>query len=66
MIVAAPERGRAAGALQTADLQQVARLLESMNQRYLVTTFGEGGDDADIEKAINTLALGWQAIITSP
>jgi AcrR family transcriptional regulator len=66
MVVSALERRRAAGALQTADLPQVARLLESMNQRYLVMTFGEGGDDVDIDKAIDTLALGWQAIITAP
>ena len=65
MVVAALERQRAAGALQTADLDQVARLLAGMNQRYLVMTFGEAGD-ADIETAIDTLALGWLAIITAP
>lgn len=65
MIVDALERRRAAGALQTADLDEVARLLESMNQRYLLLAFGEGAD-ADVEKAIDALALGWVAIVTAP
>jgi len=65
MVVSALERRRAAGALQTADLDQVANLLASMNQRYLLMTFGEG-EGADIEKTIDTLALGWLAIITAP
>jgi len=66
MVVAALERRRAAGALQTADLTQVARLLAAMNQRYLLTTFGDGSEGVDIERTIDTLALGWQAIITAP
>jgi len=67
MVVDALEGRRRAGALQTADLDQVAHLLGSMNQRYLVQTFGEGGaDEATIERAIDTLALGWAAIITAP
>ena len=70
MVVSALERRRAAaGVLQNADLDQVARLLESMNQRYLVMAFGESdsdGDDAAVERAIDTLALGWLAIITAP
>jgi hypothetical protein len=65
MVVAALERRHAAGALQSADLDQVARLLESMNQRYLLMTFGET-TEADRDKAIDTLALGWVAIIGAP
>lgn len=65
MVVAALERRRAAGALQTADLDQVARLLGAMNQRYLLMTFGEDSG-TDLETVIDTLALGWVAIITAP
>jgi AcrR family transcriptional regulator len=66
MIVSALERRRAAGHLQTADLDEVARLLEAMNQRYLVRAFGDGGEGVDVEQAIDTLALGWRAIISAP
>lgn len=65
MIVSALQQRRAAGALQTADLEQVAFLLESMNQRYLLLAFGDGVQ-TDVEPAIDTLALGWQAIVTAP
>jgi AcrR family transcriptional regulator len=65
LVVTALERRRAAGALQDADLPEVARLLESMNQRYLLIAFG-GGAETDIDQAIDTLALGWNAIITAP
>jgi hypothetical protein len=66
MVLAALERRRAAGALQTADLAQVARLLGGMNQRFLLMTFGGGSEGVDIDKAVDTLALGWLAIITAP
>jgi AcrR family transcriptional regulator len=66
MIVAALERRRAAGYLQTADLDELARLLEAMNQRYLVLAFGDGGEGVDVERAIDTLALGWRAVISAP
>ena len=65
MVVDALERRRAAGSLQTADLDQVARLLEAMNQRYLLFAFGEG-DQPDVDRAVDTLALGWNAILTAP
>ncbi len=65
MVVAALTRRRDAGALQTADLQQLARLLESMNQRYLLLAFGDGAQ-TDVEQAIDTLALGWNAILGAP
>jgi AcrR family transcriptional regulator len=65
MVVSALEHRRAAGSLQTADLNQVARLLESMNQRYLLLTFGEK-EQRDIDRAVDTLALGWNAILTAP
>lgn len=65
MVVAALERRRAAGALQVADLEQVARLLEAMNQRYLMLAFGDGAQTS-VEQAIDTLALGWLAIVTAP
>jgi AcrR family transcriptional regulator len=65
MVVSALESRRAAGSLQTADLNQVARLLESMNQRYLLLTFGES-EQAELDRTVDTLALGWNAILTAP
>jgi TetR/AcrR family transcriptional regulator, ethionamide resistance regulator len=67
LVVAALERRRATGVLQTADLPHVAHLLEAMNQRYLLVVFGESDDhDVDVEVALDTLALGWTAILNAP
>ena len=65
LVVTALERRREAGSLREADLVEVAHMLESMNQRYLMIRFGEGRS-TDVEQAIDTLALGWLAIITAP
>ncbi len=64
-IRSALERRRAAGALQTADLEQVGLLLAAMNQRYLLGAFGDGRH-VDVEVALDTLALGWLAIVNAP
>lgn len=67
LIVAALQQRRAAGLLQRADLHEVARLLASMNQRYLMLAFGDGdGDEEAIERVVDTLALGWTAIVSAP
>jgi TetR/AcrR family transcriptional regulator, ethionamide resistance regulator len=67
MVVDALERRREAGVLQTADLRQVSHLLEAMNQRYLLVTFGESEERRiDVDTALDTLALGWLSILNAP
>jgi len=55
---------RAAGALQGADLPAVARLLASMSQAYLLGALGQGQTDPEL--VLDTLALGWVAIVNAP
>jgi len=68
--VAALERRRETGLLQSVDLTQLAELLASMTQRYLMSSFG--GDNppdlppVSVDVAVDTLAVAWVAIINVP
>jgi AcrR family transcriptional regulator len=68
--VAALERRRATGVLQDADLEQIAELLSSMNQRYLLSAFGGDGPEeqppVSVETATETLAIAWVAVVNAP
>jgi AcrR family transcriptional regulator len=68
--IAALERRRAAGKLQSADLEQLAELLAGMNQRYLMAVFGGDGPEemppATVDTATDTLALVWVAVLNTP
>jgi AcrR family transcriptional regulator len=58
------QRRHAAGALQSADLPDLARLLASMGQGYLLYALGRNSVDA--ERVLDTLALAWTAIVNAP
>lgn len=62
-IVTGLERRRAAGGLGAVDLPDAARLLASMSQAYLLQALGHGEVDAEV--ALDTLALGWVAIVNA-
>jgi hypothetical protein len=64
MVLAGLTERRAAGALRTADLADVARLLSTMSQAYLLQSLGKGETDPD--RVLDTLALGWMAIANAP
>jgi AcrR family transcriptional regulator len=64
MVLAGLTERHAAGALQTADLPDVARLLAGMSQAYLLQALGKG--ETDPELVLDTLARGWVAIANAP
>lgn len=55
---------RAAGALQSVDLTEIARLLSTMSQNYLLYALGRNSIDPEV--VLDTLALGWVAIVNAP
>jgi AcrR family transcriptional regulator len=64
MVLAGLTERHAAGALQTADLPDVARLMSAMSQAYLLQSLGKGETDAEL--VLDTLARGWVAIANAP
>jgi AcrR family transcriptional regulator len=64
MVLAGLNERHAAGALQAADLPDVARLLSGMSQAYLLQALGK--DQTDPELVLDTLARGWVAIANAP
>jgi AcrR family transcriptional regulator len=64
LVLAGLTERHAAGALQTADLPDVARLLSGMSQGYLLQSLGKG--ETDPELVLDTLARGWVAIANAP
>jgi AcrR family transcriptional regulator len=57
-------RRREAGALQSAQLPEVARLLAAMSQNYLLYALGRNSVDPEV--VLDTLALAWVAIVNAP
>jgi len=64
IVLAGLTERHAAGALQTADLPDVARLLSGMSQAYLLQSLGKGSTDPEL--VLDTLARGWVAIANAP
>jgi AcrR family transcriptional regulator len=64
LVLAAQTERHAAGALQTAHLPDVARLLSGMSQGYLLQSLGKGQTDPEL--VLDTLARGWVAIANAP
>jgi AcrR family transcriptional regulator len=64
LVLAGLTERQAAGALQAADLPDVARLLSGMTQGYLLQSLGKGQTDPEL--VLDTLARGWVAIANAP
>jgi len=65
-IISALTSQREHGALQHADLEAVATLLAAMTQRYLQLVYGEREEPPELDRVLDTLALGWVSIINAP
>jgi AcrR family transcriptional regulator len=64
LVLAGLTERHADGALQTADLPDVARLLSGMSQGYLLQALGKAQTAPEL--VLDTLARGWVAIANAP